>query len=834
MTFEPKKFNEIFADMRGRTSVITDFEVGSVARTIYESFAYEIALLYEKMRLVYLSAFVDTAEGQQLDMVVSILGITRGLPDYAEGMVAFERDVGNEDIKIPIGTLVATEDTPELPKKVYQTFEPKILLKDHTSVEVKIQAVNRGEDQATPAETIVVMPRPIPGIKSVINRDEIRFQGKTRETDDALRERAKNALISAGKATIVSIENTLLSLPGLKDVKVKENFHYAQGKVEFKRDSETGDITIPKATQLTATIKEGDLEKQIPFETTEQSILKTGESSIKAPVRSLVEGKAGEVTAKEGITWKIEGNDKLATLTVSNPEPILLESFGIAEVYVDGIDFNDASEVQRIREEIDRVRAAGIFVLLKPAIRINVDGVFKIEINPDLKLSKEERAEYENTVRTEIIDFLSGLKMGQSFLFSKLIKNILSIDGIDNLEDFKITTSKGQNSSPIPYSFEDKRIDIEEFEKYDPRYICVASEMKFLWVHMQFKASGLDNDKLDEIKTALESYFEALKASEEAPRKSRIRDVINSVSGITIIPETLKLMPESWCSRLLLKEEAGDEIVDVSFVEQAELGDVFAYHSFLEITGALKLTLPTTATADDKKSVREEIMRKIELYLDELKSEADVVFNDLIELALEVDPVLAVDLDIDDFKISVNGAPLLDRITQDKIEIREFEKARLEYFCITGDIETVKIEVIALQLEYLVPDPPPSEEEQQANINAIKLAVKNAINDFLSDAAPGEDVAYDSLKSAIENLVPEADYNVLQLSLKATSLRDGRGQEANISAPRDIHVRSVELPVMQKISENDISVIVSSSEGEKALLINEMHFMMDRLEHGEN
>ncbi|MGV2388059.1 MAG UNVERIFIED_CONTAM: hypothetical protein LVR29_06220 [Microcystis novacekii LVE1205-3] len=63
MTFEPKKFNQVFEDMRQRT-VLTDFEVGSVARTVYESFAYEIALLYEKMRLVYLSAYVDTAEGQ--------------------------------------------------------------------------------------------------------------------------------------------------------------------------------------------------------------------------------------------------------------------------------------------------------------------------------------------------------------------------------------------------------------------------------------------------------------------------------------------------------------------------------------------------------------------------------------------------------------------------------------------------------------------------------------------------------------------------------------------------------------------------------------------------
>ena len=249
MTFEPKKFDEVFEDMRQRTSVVTDFEVGSVTRTIYESFAYELALLYEKMRLVYLSAYVDTAQGQQLDMVVSILGIERGLPDFATGEIAFERDVGKGAIDIPIGTLVATEDTPELPKKVYQTSESKLLPPEQTTVEVRIQAVNRGEGEVTDADTLVVMPRPIPGIKAVINQEATQFTGKRRETDEELRNRAKNVLISSGKASIIAIENALLVLPGVKDVKVKENFNFARGQVRLQRGAQTGDINISKIFQ---------------------------------------------------------------------------------------------------------------------------------------------------------------------------------------------------------------------------------------------------------------------------------------------------------------------------------------------------------------------------------------------------------------------------------------------------------------------------------------------------------------------------------------------------------------------------------------------------------
>src|SRR4051794_27354352 len=169
MAFEPKKFNDLYESMRSRTTILTDLEVGSVTRTMYESFAYELGLLYQKMNLVYLSAFVDSAEGTNLDQVVAVLGIQRSLPQFAVGEVAFERDKGNADINIPLGTLVATVDTPEQPKKVYQTIEAAVLAKDQSEITVKVQAVNRGEDQDSDLGSIVVMPRPIPGIKSVNN-----------------------------------------------------------------------------------------------------------------------------------------------------------------------------------------------------------------------------------------------------------------------------------------------------------------------------------------------------------------------------------------------------------------------------------------------------------------------------------------------------------------------------------------------------------------------------------------------------------------------------------------------------------------------------------------
>ncbi len=223
--FEPKKFSDLFDAMRGHASgVLSDFEVGSVTRTLTEAFAFEMALLYEKMQLVYLSGFVDTATSSQLDNVVAVLGVERGLADFSEGRITFTRDPGGKDIIVPPGTLVATEESPDAPKKVYQTVEELVVPKDQLTGEVRIQAVERGEQMDTPEGTIVVLPRPVPGIKSVANPKEVKLAGKRRETDEELRRRAKNTLLAAGKANKFAIENALIQLPKVRDVKVVEDF----------------------------------------------------------------------------------------------------------------------------------------------------------------------------------------------------------------------------------------------------------------------------------------------------------------------------------------------------------------------------------------------------------------------------------------------------------------------------------------------------------------------------------------------------------------------------------------------------------------------------------
>ena len=56
---------------------ITDLSVGSVVRTLLETFAKEQAILYAQLNLAYDFAFVETATGSSLYRAVALLGYQR-------------------------------------------------------------------------------------------------------------------------------------------------------------------------------------------------------------------------------------------------------------------------------------------------------------------------------------------------------------------------------------------------------------------------------------------------------------------------------------------------------------------------------------------------------------------------------------------------------------------------------------------------------------------------------------------------------------------------------------------------------------------------------------
>ncbi|TRT42775.1 MAG: hypothetical protein EWV85_24235 [Microcystis aeruginosa Ma_QC_C_20070703_M131] len=674
---------------------------------MYESFAYEIGILYEQLNQVYLSAFIDSAEGSQLEMLVALLGIQRGLPDFAEGTVTFQRDLGTDIIEIPVGTLVTTEDSEKSPKKAYTTIESQIFPANSKTLDVKIQAVERGEEQVTKEETINIMPLPIPGIKSVINKSPIQFTGKKTETDEELRQRAKIALISSGKASNIALENALLSQPSVREVKLIERFN--------------------------------------------------------------------------------------------DPD----KKYGLVDIFVDGVDFSNETKVQSLKSQIDKVRASGVFVRLQSAILVPIDAVFKIEINPGIKISEMERKTIEKSVEESIIAYISQIKMGQPLLFSQLTRQILSVTNIYNIERFEICTYVPTDNGSILstptqcYADNDprKKIDIGEAQKIYLRKIWVTSQVKKVPIVIQFKINqDIQSSQEQEIINKLSEYFKSLKSGDSVKKE----DIKNKIAEARISPQDLKLQASDLSSLAVVTPEG----IKLSFAEKAELDkeNLFIYRNILKIVGAVQFTPPKTTNDEEKNKIKQKIIDSLNAYLETLKPEENVDIDVLEKTVKNVVNDMPVKLDINDLITLINDQEEL-RINQKQIEVKQWEKAQLGNFCVTSEIESIKVDITKLSLKLVIPNPSPSGFKQTDVIEPIQKAVTKAIQEF-PKPEQGKNLSYAGLQQAIltpisspelQNLLRGVTYVIENFDLTATSECDNRTQTRNINNNKEIHVRSVEI-----------------------------------------
>ena len=813
MAFEPKKFSEIFEDMRSQTpaTVLNDFEIGSVTRTLYETFSYELALLYEKMNQVYLSAFVDTAKGSQLDQVVAILGITRGIPDFSVGVVTFSRDLGNEDILVPVNTLVATEESDTIPKKVYQTIEEKTLSKDQTLVDIRVQAVVRGENQDTAAETVAVMPRPVPGIKSVINNEAITLIGRRRETDEELRERAKNALISSGKASLIAIENSLLALQEVVDVKVQEDFRFASGIIRLNRADTSQEQSLAKGTTFTYDF---NAETRLFFL---REDLQIGENvdSIDIQIQAKEEGFPGEVTDPTLGAWSFVDENLNAQISIVADTPIVLGDFGIISVFVDAPDFEEKKEV--IQQAIEKVRAAGILVNLDEVQKLAIGAIIRIEIAPNLTLTQEERLEFETDVAAQISEYLSGLKMGDPLLFSQLTKEILNIENIIDMTDYEFSLQKKDRPNdiqkilfnPPPDTQRLTRVEAEPFQRIRPAYVAIASEEKRLLMGIEFRSNNTDlEDKVEGLEGELSTFFQNLNPGGSF-KQSELITAIESSGMLNIEADSFKLKPQTWHPRpnvaipILSNDGTTTEDIkiDISIVEQAVFDNLFVYNSILEVWGAIKVFLPLNIPQEDKANVYQAIIKEVKEYVDNLNAQEDIELSRIEEIALAVNQVLKVELEEEDFDVLKDSVREPNRPKDGIVDIKLFEKSIIAGLCVTDAVEI--LEIIVTEFETLVQvdrDDSLTEEEKQARDNDITQTIRASIDTVIEQYQPlsgaNQEFEFINFQNAIEQIVAPFEFSLTKLKLAAVSLCiDERRQLTGLeSREKNIHIRSLEVP----------------------------------------
>ncbi len=193
---------------RESASPLDDLNVGSVTRTLGEAIGREISTIYQQINRAYLSAFIDTAEGKSLDLVVSILGVSRLTKDYAVGLVTFFRDPAEKgSITIPEGTLLTTTKG----EFAFRTTQLRTLQQGQPSINVPIRADKdfKGEPGLKiEIGAITKLSQPIAGIDRVTNFESPTLDLKG-ESDEELRSRAKAALNAKSKGTLAALRNAI-------------------------------------------------------------------------------------------------------------------------------------------------------------------------------------------------------------------------------------------------------------------------------------------------------------------------------------------------------------------------------------------------------------------------------------------------------------------------------------------------------------------------------------------------------------------------------------------------------------------------------------------------
>ncbi|CQD22176.1 Baseplate J-like protein [Mycolicibacterium conceptionense] len=197
---------------------LTDLNVGSVARTVLETFAREIAQDEQYLNLIYRSAFLDTAEGSGLDKVVALIGVTRLPARHPLVEVRFSRNATTGGkITIPSGTVVTDAATP--PAR-YRTVADLTLEAGEQSRSV-LAAGATVDTAMVAAGALDRLETTLGGISTASN-PAAAYRESAAESDDALRVRARGALHGSVCGTLDALRFGILSIPGVKAVELTE------------------------------------------------------------------------------------------------------------------------------------------------------------------------------------------------------------------------------------------------------------------------------------------------------------------------------------------------------------------------------------------------------------------------------------------------------------------------------------------------------------------------------------------------------------------------------------------------------------------------------------
>ncbi len=241
-----KTYSELVSSLLtaiGERTGLTNFNVGSVVRTLAEVFSEVVGELYAFGAEMLKQGFLDTATGIWLDRKAREYGLERKPAIKTVGYVIYSRPIAkNTNISIPTGSIVTTPKDQSGKEYRFFTTEDAVLQAGELSVSVPVIAENAGSAYNVGPTSISRMKTYINGIGSVSNEtDWMTIVGVDEEKDSALRQRCFLAWeeLSQG-GTAAAYVSWALSVPGVKSAFVDDTLPRGEGTVDIYIMGEAG------------------------------------------------------------------------------------------------------------------------------------------------------------------------------------------------------------------------------------------------------------------------------------------------------------------------------------------------------------------------------------------------------------------------------------------------------------------------------------------------------------------------------------------------------------------------------------------------------------------
>jgi len=213
--FAVKKYKDLLEDMItwviANQDKITDFNEGSLARTLLEAMALAAEQIYIKGRI----GFEDGLK----EVPFYAFKFERDVAAYSAGTVVFSRAGVSGTVDIPQGTLTSTTDGLQF----QTTAAGQITHGNNDSAAIAIQAMKSGTLYNVAAATIVIIVTPVTGVETVTNASAT-SGGLDAETDVEFLERFQQHITGLSKSNESGLIAGSKSVEGVRSASVVEHF----------------------------------------------------------------------------------------------------------------------------------------------------------------------------------------------------------------------------------------------------------------------------------------------------------------------------------------------------------------------------------------------------------------------------------------------------------------------------------------------------------------------------------------------------------------------------------------------------------------------------------